>query len=106
MAVNCFRFGWCKSLAEVDLMTIYEYKLRLEALQLEEVDRSYHAHMIAWLSFAAQATKQQGKKEVPVYKNFEKFFDYEKELSRVKGNKQKSRFDGIGKLLRKETDDE
>jgi hypothetical protein len=105
MAVNCFRYGWCKNLAEIDLMTVYEYKLRFEAFRLESVDRSYYTHSGAWLSFAAQATRQHGKKEVPVYKNFEKFFDYKKEISKAKGIKQKSRFDGIGELLREEHKD-
>ncbi len=101
MAVSCFRFGWCRCLAEVDDMTILEYRLRCEAFNLEMVDRSYFAHLSAWLSFKAQATRQSGKKSVPVYNHFKKFFDYDKELDNVKGVRKRSRFDGIGKLLRK-----
>ena len=51
-----------------------------------------------------KAKKKAGKDKLrPVYANFKKFFDYEKEVNRVLGkNKTDSRFVGIGKLLKKQ----
>lgn len=69
------------------------------------VDENYHAHWQAFLNFAVQATRTVGKrKQKPVYSRFDKFFDYEKELEKVREKRsgKKERFAGIGKLLRKE----
>lgn len=76
----------------------------MEAWQLKRVDENYLVHWQAFLNFAVQATKKVGKrKERPVYSRFDKFFDYEKEIKKVKNKKveKKERFSGIGKLLRK-----
>ncbi|MBA4699233.1 MAG: hypothetical protein H2212_07325 [Ruminococcus sp.] len=76
----------------------------MEACQLKMVDEDYRIHQQAWLNFSAQAEKSAGKgKSRPVYDRFEKFFDYEKALSRLQksSNKSKERFAGIGKLLKK-----
>lgn len=105
MAVDCFRYLGFKSLSEVDRLTILEYELLMEAYQLKMVDDNYHAHWQAFLNFAVQAKKKAGKrKERPVYSRFDKFFDYEKEIKKIKAKKKdkKERFSGIGKLLRKE----
>lgn len=45
-------------------------------------------HMQAWLHNMAGATKEQGKKQVPVYKNYKQFFDYEKQLKEVEQPKK------------------
>lgn len=97
--MNCFRYLDFKSLAEVDRLTIPEYTLLMEAVRLRQVDMDYRNHLQAWLTFAAKATKKSGK---PVYKKFDKFYDYEKEIKKIKrkGN-EKSKFSGIGKFLRK-----
>lgn len=68
------------------------------------VDENYSAHRQAFLNYAAQAEKPAGKgKTRPVYRKFSQFYDYEKELRKVKKrkNSKPSRFAGIGKLLRK-----
>lgn len=105
MAVDCFRYLGFKNLSEVDRLTIPEYELLIEAYQLKMVDDNYHTHWQAFLNFAVQAKKRAGKhKEKPVYRRFENFFDYEKEVSKVKNPKKDKlgRFSGIGKMLRKE----
>lgn len=86
----------------VDRLTIPEYELLIEAHRLKEVDRDALIHWQAYLNFAAQATNKSGK---PVYKKFEKFYNYKKELKKagkesykVKGD---SPFDGIGEIMRK-----
>lgn len=64
-------------------MSLLEYSLRMEAFQLQQVDKHNELHLQAWLNNAAGATKEQGKKHVPVFKSYKDFFDYEKELKEV-----------------------
>jgi hypothetical protein len=73
----------------------------MEAVRLKQVDMDYRNHLQAWLTFAAKAEKKSGKKTKPVYGNFKKFYDYKAEIAKVKKKKEKNRFSGIGKLLRK-----
>ena len=67
------------------------------------VDKEYYLHLQAWLNFAVKAEKKTSKnKSKPVYDKFKKFFDYEKRLKEATGKEEKkSRFSGIGKLLKK-----
>lgn len=91
-----------KSLDEVNRLTIPEYNLLMEALELREVDKDYRIHQQAFLNFAVQAKRKSGKnKEKPVYTSFKKFFNYDRAIKSVKKNKQPNRFSGIGKLLSK-----
>lgn len=83
-------------------MTLKEYGLRIEAFRYAEVDRDFWHHWQAYLSFIASGMKTQGKKQVPVYRTFKKFFDYEEELEkRTKTRSTPSRFEGIGKVIKK-----
>lgn len=83
-------------------MTMREYNILSEAYALKFVDRERDLHELAYLTFAATATKKSGK---PVYKTFKKFYDYEKELERVKRKgldateQEKTRISTIGNLL-------
>ena len=63
----------------------------------------YRNHLQAFLNFSVKAEKKAGKnKSKPVYSKFKQFFDYEKEIEKVTVNgEKKSRFTGIGKLLKK-----
>lgn len=101
--MNCFRYLDFKSFDEVDRLTLPEYELLMEAVRLKQVDMDYRNHLQAFLNFAVRAEKKSGKnKSKPVYGKFKKFYDYEKELEKVKNpGKEKSRFSGIGKLLKK-----
>lgn len=74
-----------------------------EAFDLAQVDKQRDLHELAYLSFQATATKKKGK---PVYKNFKKFFDYEKEIEKVKRqhggieiDRHNQRITDIGKIL-------
>lgn len=99
--MNCFRYLDFKSFAEVDRLTIPEYNLLMEAVRLKQIDIDYRNHLQAFLNFVVKAEKRSGKnKSKPVYDTFKKFYDYEKELKNVK-DKGKSKFAGIGKLLKK-----
>lgn len=79
-----------------------EYNILTEAYALKYVDKERDLHELAYLTFAATATKKSGK---PVYKTFKKFFDYDKELERVKrkgldaAKQEKTRISTIGNLL-------
>lgn len=103
IALNCFRYLDFKSFAEVDRLTIPEYKLLIEAARLKQVDTDYRNHLQAYLNFAVKAEKKTGKgKSKPVYKNFKKFYDYEAELEKVtKKNNEKSKFAGLSKFFLK-----
>lgn len=63
----------------------------------------YRNHLQAWLNFAAKAEQKAGKgKTRPVYTTFQKFFNYRDAVSGVlKTPKQKTRFRGIEKVLKK-----
>lgn len=101
-AINAFRYFGINSFEEFNRMTMREYNILSEAYALKYVDKERDLHELAFLTFAATATKKSGK---PVYKTFKKFFDYEKELERVKRKgleetkKEKSRIATIGNLL-------
>lgn len=72
--MNCFRYLGFKSFEEVDRLTIPEYTLLMEAVQLREVDKDYRNHLQAFLNFAVKAEKKVGKnKTKPVYQDSESF---------------------------------
>ncbi len=75
----------------------------MEAVRLRQVDMDYRNHLQAFLSFAVRAEKKSGRKTKPVYTRFKKFYDYKAAVQRARNSKaEKSRFDGIGKLLKGE----
>lgn len=96
-----------KSFAEVDRLTIPEYNLLMEAMQLKQVDMDYRNHLQAFLNFAVKAEKKTGKnKSKPVYSQFKRFYNYEKEVERIRNKGQeKSRIAGLSKFLKKRSGD-
>ena len=100
--MTCFRFFGFKNLDEVDRLTIKEYLLLCDAQNYKRVDRDRDLALNAWLSFVATAKKQMGKnKQRPVYRTFESFFNYTKELRRVSGHEDlKERFKELNERLR------
>lgn len=85
-------------------MTIPQYEILMGAMELRMLDESLHEHRQAFLNLAVQAQKKAGKgKTRPVYRTFRQFFDYDRELNKLKSRKKqkRSRFSGIGKLLKK-----
>ena len=70
------------SFEQVDRLTFPEYNLMMKAVELRRVDEEYRIHWQAYLNQAVKSTK--GKKDPkPIYKRFEKFFDYDKALEAV-----------------------
>lgn len=55
----------------------------MKAVRLQQVDTDYRIHQLAYAIFVAKARKKSGKKEVPVFKNFKQFYDYEKEVKKA-----------------------
>ena len=106
MAKNCIRLFGITDLSLIDNLTIAQYEIMMEALDLRQVDENFQAHRQAFLNFSVQAEKSTGKgKTKPVYRRFRQFFDYDEELAKAdnrrKKSKKKSRFSGIGSLLKK-----
>ena len=102
--MNCFRYLDFKSFEEVDRLTIPEYNLLMEAARLKQIDLDYRNHLQAWLNFVVQAKKKAGKyKQKPVYKKFNQFYNYKEALEKkeTKAKSEKSKFSGVGKLLKK-----
>ena len=78
-----------KSLYEIETLSLYEYSMRMKAHRLTQIDREYELALQAWLNQQVQATKEQGSKQVPVYKEFRKFFDYEARVNEIDGVKSR-----------------
>ena len=100
--MNCFRFFGFKSLDEVDRLTVREYDLLCEAEQYRLLDKQKDIALTAWLGFLATAKKQVGKRLKPVYPTFQSFFDYSKELRKLKGdsvNELKERYKDLHERL-------
>ena len=74
----------------------------MRAVRLRQVDLDYRNHLQAFLSFAVQAEKQVGKhKSRPVYRTFQKFYDYDAELQKVLSDREpEDRFAGLKQFLR------
>lgn len=64
----------------------------MHAYRLRQVDKQQSMHLQAWLNHQVTSTKEQGKKQIPVYKDFKEFFDYEKLMKEIEsdsGNQHK-----------------
>ncbi|MBM7717234.1 hypothetical protein JOC94_004259 [Bacillus thermophilus] len=64
-------------------MSLKEYAYKMRAYQLKRIDKEHDMHIQAWLYHMAGATKEQGKKQVPVFRKFQDFYNYEEELKKV-----------------------
>lgn len=67
------------------MLTLYEYEARMHAFSLSEIDKERDMHVQAWLNHQVTATK--GKDAKPAFKEFKDFFDYEKRIKELEGNK-------------------
>ena len=74
---------------------IREYRLLMKANNLKNVDRDYRVHQLAWLTNAAQAVA----KGVLSMQSSRSFL-ITKMLSDRRLKEERSRFDGIGHLLK------
>ncbi len=68
---------------DIKVLTIYEYEARMYAYRLQQVDEAQNMHQQAWLNHQVTMTKEQGDKQIPAFKSYKDFFDYQKELKEV-----------------------
>lgn len=76
---------------EIARMSFKEYLMRMKVYQLQLLDKRELMHEQAWINHNVRATKMQGKKEVPVYRDFKDFFDKEKQERAILGIKENKR---------------
>jgi hypothetical protein len=85
----------------IERMTLYEYNLRMTAYKLSWLDQEKMIHELAWANQQVQATKTVGKKTVPVYDTFEKFFNYKKHEDELMGVSKLPKDANLQRLLSK-----
>lgn len=90
MFLNFLRYFGLDSTECFERMTIREYLIRMKAYNLKKLDKLELIHQQAWANNAIKATKTQGKKEVPYYQKFDKFFDKQDFENRILGIKKSS----------------
>lgn len=76
----------------------------LEAVRLKNVDLDYRNHLQAFLNVSASAKKRSGKNEIPVYRTFKKFFDYDKAIkaAKQKPENKSEKYKGLIALAQKQ----
>lgn len=87
-----------KSFDEVDRLTIREYRLLTKAFRIRRFEEELRIAKQAYENFAATATREKGRKRVPVYRDFKSFFDYEARYSEIVGEsltRHSSRFTSL-----------
>lgn len=77
------------SLYDVEILSLYEYSMRMKAYQLQKIDQEHDMHLQAWLNHQVTATKEQGKKIVSVFHGFKDFYDYEARINEITQKKTK-----------------
>ena len=83
----CIRYLGMNDFQLMDAMTLREYRIRMKAYRLKELDEEYKIALLAWQHNQVKATKKNGKKFEPVYKTFKDFFDVDKYEKKIKGQK-------------------
>lgn len=61
----------------------------MKAFHLRMVDKEYLIHLQAWANRNVKAEKKSGRRRVPLYRRFDKFFDYEGRIKQVLGKVKK-----------------
>lgn len=82
---NCFRYLNINDPEKVLDMTPNQYGALMRGFNYKLIDKQYEDHRQAWLNQQVKATKSKGSKgkSEPVYKTFNKFFDYEREIKKM-----------------------
>ncbi|MTD42462.1 hypothetical protein GIX45_28310 [Erwinia sp. CPCC 100877] len=70
---------------DIDRMTLSQYNVRMTANKLAELNKLRNIHEQAWANNQIKSSKLVGKKTVPIYDRFEKFFDYDKYKREILG---------------------
>ena len=86
--INCIRYFNITNISDIDKMTFNNYILLMRGKRLQLFDEDYKLYKLAFLNRQINLTKQQGKKEIYIYKTMKDFFDYEKEYNKLMGTKE------------------
>lgn len=89
--MNCMRYLHIYDTLEIARMSFNEYLMRMKVYQLQLLDKRELMYEQAWINYNVQATKMQGKKEVPVYRTFNEFFNKKEFENRILGIKENKR---------------
>lgn len=85
---------------DIERLTFLQYNRHMKAYQLRRLDREYEIHLSAWANRSVNSEKKVGKdKAEPVYKDFNKFFNYLEREKRLLGTADK--LNGANKHLLK-----
>lgn len=101
MLLNSLRYFGFVDLRDFERMTVKEYGIRMTAVALKKLDQQEFIHRQAWANWQVQSTKTQGRKEIPVYSTFKKFFDKEKIENEIRGIKKPSQDKKLVQLMKK-----
>lgn len=70
-------------MTDINLMTIAEYELRMEAFQLQQLEKQNLLAEQAWFNQLVKSTTG-GKHPKPKFKHLSDLFDYQKEIDKVR----------------------
>ncbi|WP_433956996.1 hypothetical protein [Cytobacillus horneckiae] len=73
---------------DIEVLSLYEYSMRMKAFNLARIDKEHEMHQQAWINQKATATKKQGDKFIPVYKEFKDFYDFNARLRELEAPKK------------------
>lgn len=65
-------------------MTISEYEIRMEAYQLQQVEKLNYLATQAWFNQTVKATEGSKKHPKPKFKHLEDFFEYQNAIDKVR----------------------
>lgn len=69
---------------EIEIMTLPEYQLAMEAYAIKQTLRREDIAMQAWFNQTVQATKGSDKHPKPRYKNFKEFYNTEEQEDEIR----------------------
>lgn len=82
--LNSLAYLGFSCISDIEDMTLNEYTLRMEAYQLQKVEKQEELALQAWLNRAVKATKGRGKNQSYYYKNFKQLYDAQKNKDEIR----------------------
>ena len=75
VVVRLVRYANITDFSVIDHMTIVQYSLIMDGVNLRRIDELEKLHLLAYKNQLVKNTKKVGDKVVPEFKTFEDFFD-------------------------------
>lgn len=82
--MNSLAYLGFSCIKDIERMTLNEYQLRMEAYQLQKVDRQEELALQAWFNQSVKATKGKGKHQKPYYTKFTELYNAEEQKDKVR----------------------